>query len=487
MVDNWFCKVGDRQFGPLPMQRIKFMAARGQIDGASLVRCGATGAWLPASQFPGILPPASNGARASPLAPPPAALKTPPPLPGAARQASSVSAEPEAPPIAVPLPAPPVASAPPVVASALPPSSEPAPPLDAAQGPSSALLLTIVGGAAAVVLLAVGVVGAVVYWQYLTTPSVATRLDSDSDNRPSEANPDEAEPDAVDNKPEPVIFLTDEEAVQSIDEWRKTSIRIVSKNSEPKFSLQILGASLGADLVPHEPPVATAPVAKPVRDQVLDLKELGVTRRRTDARGRILDDVEPSQPSSAAPSSAAGSASADAPPKYVFVQLQLVNLDHEQELNYSGWNSETPPPDRPRAVLVDSAGCSCRLLSVSEAPAPGRLSSVNIAAHESVTDLLVFAAPAEPYDYVRLVLPWSTIGGKGYVGYEISRAELSSPRGRLVGTAELPSDAIERGIEELDQSAAGAGATQDAPPINRPPSIEEINRALEAYDKPGER
>jgi hypothetical protein len=55
---GWYIRVGDRQFGPLALDRLAEFAANGRLQRGDLVRRSGTGAWVAAEQIAGLFPPA---------------------------------------------------------------------------------------------------------------------------------------------------------------------------------------------------------------------------------------------------------------------------------------------------------------------------------------------------------------------------------------------------------------------------------------------
>ena len=65
MSEGWFCKIGEKKVGPLSVQQLKTIAARGQLRAEHLVRRGDAGPWVPAGRVKGLFPEKPNGAAAS--------------------------------------------------------------------------------------------------------------------------------------------------------------------------------------------------------------------------------------------------------------------------------------------------------------------------------------------------------------------------------------------------------------------------------------
>jgi hypothetical protein len=76
MSEGWFCKIGDKKIGPLSVQQLKTIAARGQLRAEHLVRRGDAGPWVPAGRVKGLFPEKSSGPEGHPAAAKPAQAKT---------------------------------------------------------------------------------------------------------------------------------------------------------------------------------------------------------------------------------------------------------------------------------------------------------------------------------------------------------------------------------------------------------------------------
>jgi hypothetical protein len=54
MAGEWFCKIADRERGPLSSAQLKSLAAQGELHPQDLVRQGTDGAWVPADRVKGL-------------------------------------------------------------------------------------------------------------------------------------------------------------------------------------------------------------------------------------------------------------------------------------------------------------------------------------------------------------------------------------------------------------------------------------------------
>jgi hypothetical protein len=76
MSEGWFCKIGEKKIGPLSVQQLKTIAARGQLRAEHLVRRGDAGPWVPAGRVKGLFPEKPSAGEGQPAAAKPAQAKT---------------------------------------------------------------------------------------------------------------------------------------------------------------------------------------------------------------------------------------------------------------------------------------------------------------------------------------------------------------------------------------------------------------------------
>ncbi len=61
MSADWFCKIGEKKYGPLNDKQLKTIVAKGQLKPEHLVRQGSAGPWVPAGRIKGLFPPSAAG------------------------------------------------------------------------------------------------------------------------------------------------------------------------------------------------------------------------------------------------------------------------------------------------------------------------------------------------------------------------------------------------------------------------------------------
>ena len=62
MSADWFCKIGEKKYGPLNGQQLKTIVAKGQLKAEHLVRRGSEGPWVPAGRIKGLFPQGGDAA-----------------------------------------------------------------------------------------------------------------------------------------------------------------------------------------------------------------------------------------------------------------------------------------------------------------------------------------------------------------------------------------------------------------------------------------
>ncbi len=502
MSSVWYCKIGDRQYGPLSTEQVERMIQRGQLTPTSLVRRGEGGDWLKVSQVQGRLREdvgASRGGTAVGVAPPKRATPVyaaPPPRPAQLPKAKPLSAEPArpiasvAPPIAAPPAAAPPVSAPPI-SNDVPPFisttvSEPSDTSTAANetaqsGRSAVVPIVIAVCATVCVVSIVGVLG-VIGFLYLGQPSADV---ADADTSASSASSQPAALDAaseLDGDDSDAERLTEDELIRAVTKWYGLRSGVRVKRGDQQVTVRLAEMWLGTD--PEVAPTAFHAVAQNVLsdDVVFDPDELGINGTKS------ADPLGPPQRRASANTSEAVTSPAAAMPKYVFAKVEITNGGRTEALSYASWNSDES------AVLVDSAGKSCRFVPVSELSSPNRLEEIEMEPGESVTDLLAFEVPQGDFRFLRLALPYSAIGMSGKpVGFEVSQESLD-PYASTPAPRTPRADAAQSNDEPAASEPAPAPRPNNdpsAPPRRseeadaataRPPSIEDLNRQIEEFN-----
>ena len=83
-MDQWHYARSGQQFGPVSINDLQQLLARGEITGADFVWKGGMPQWMPAAQVPELLPAAAPGGAQPPPIPMPPMASYAPPVPGVA-------------------------------------------------------------------------------------------------------------------------------------------------------------------------------------------------------------------------------------------------------------------------------------------------------------------------------------------------------------------------------------------------------------------
>lgn len=202
------------------------------------------------------------------------------------------------------------------------------------------------------------------------------------------------------------------------------------------------------------------------------------------------------------------------PAKYLFVEVKIANTS-PKVLKYRGWNAATDV-----GAILATSDAVLPLAPRAATPSSQRQGEVDLAPGQTISDVLVFAAPADSAEPLRLALPQASLfaNSKGFCAVEIPRQLLLSeppptvnnlaggvdpvmgtPRpstGEPLSGADLRKK-IEADTAMLEQEsapakgvaqpAAGPAAMPAAAPAaegmkkeDKPPSIAELNKQFEA-------
>jgi hypothetical protein len=105
--------------------------------------------------------------------------------------------------------------------------------------------------------------------------------------------------------------------------------------------------------------------------------------------------------------------------KLLVLELKVSNRSPQDSLHYAGLNGFVD--ERAAALLVDNLGQRYLPLPAADGAAPRRVAEFDIAPGHSLTDVLIFTAPDESFEFVKLALPNVSIGRSGAVGFLIRR------------------------------------------------------------------
>ncbi len=466
MATQWYCKIGDRQYGPLLLEQLERMAQQGQLTPTSQVRRSDSGQWVAAAQVDGIAFDKPSDSRGLPQAQPLAAGEStsgssPPPRTNSKRRRATP-----------PQPKPPAAPPPPRAATSVAPATPPGPtpvydntPPAAAEpahsaaavyherrsrGSTSTLWLILGGGGLVAVIAAIVVAFALMNQDNGAGDESDTNLAS---AKGTGGVDDGAEQLAENEGAESSSHLAVAQLVASIDHWRapRSTVRI---KKPIQVELRLVSFWIGDDASYSEPTVAAPARIGAADDPVLNPGALGLP---TDSN--TFESEAPTQGDSAK--------NVELPSgKYVLVRVELTNTSEEEALKYVSWNREHDNP----AVLIDSANRVCRLIAANELSAEARLEDVQIAPQSSVVDVLVFETPQDDFDLLRLVLPYAAFGLSKHAGFEI-------PRSMLAASVTRQSD------NSIAKPVESDGPRAPRPPDKSNPSLDPITRGIQELDR----
>jgi hypothetical protein len=198
----------------------------------------------------------------------------------------------------------------------------------------------------------------------------------------------------------------------------------------------------------------------------------------TDEKGTRIDPVLPTASAPPPPDTPGGAALAAAVAssaprgKYVFVDVRVTNGGAIPR-KYNSWNTG----GNVIAILADQRGEPLEFVPPEDTPSITRLLSLHIPAGQSIGDILVFKAPAEPFESLKLLLSPTAFAAAGRnfaldvpVEFLFKRAEGLPPQTALA----------------VDDAAPAEGPARLAPKPadpNAPPSLEDFTRDLEEAKK----
>lgn len=422
MAALWYCKIGDRQYGPLEADQLGTMAQKGKLTPHSLVRRGEDGRWVAASQVQGLRFSGSSLQlpKAKPLPP------TPPPKPPTAPPVASI----------------PVATAvAPAAATPVPAAAQPAAPAydsadlvdDQEKRLSKSAVVLIVAGFACVLLVTVGVVvGMQFFGDDSKDEAVASSGEDDKGERTQEDDPelvsletaadDPSTKPAVDKVPAKPKDPLRGYKVLKWAEWRGVRLPGVAAITLTAVgldenSLAATGAASGVDEVLNEQALGLDPSKRPNTN-------IGRPTREDDLADAAADQ-----------------------PDRVFIRVQVTNLAPDS-MTYVSFNGADA------AVLADSNGDLCRLLPPAETPEATRIDTQVLPPGESVSDLLIFEAPKGEFESLRVLVPLTAVGKANYLGFTITAEQL----GFADPAPEPASDADDADDVAAKKPSGGTGA-----------------------------
>jgi hypothetical protein len=508
--EPWYCGVDGEQYGPYTWEQMLAMGAEGRLVPETFVRRESDRQWYSAAQIPGLLgrttpawavPPGTAAAPApstsvavASVKPAPAssssisvgpAARNPPSVPvgtvpvrtvprgtvpvGTAAARTPTTIEPPAIVVAAPKTALLAGTTPPAMSA--PSTADPS--TDAANQPKSPWLLAgiLAGTALVILMLGAGIVAAI-WWQPNDAPVASAQGVAD------------------------VELASDEEANPAGEQSVAVELTTAQANAaiQPSRSQKLSSRDLAAakKSIAQQARWTDAQRFGRYRAGKVDLLLVGIWLAADDA-GTWVEPVLPDRASSAA-------GTADEA-KYVFVELRLFNSGTVPQ-KFASWN-EAGPMD---VVLAHEDGTILPLVPVAHTPNARRLAETRILPGEAIHDLVVFEAPAAPFEKLKLVLAKSALANslKGHLALEVPVEYLFRRPGRSsappavsapITARQMPADPGETGLSEPPAITASITSANDSggePPSEPaasakkkgPPSKEELNKLFEEFDKP---
>ena len=423
MKNHWYCHVEGQDYGPFTWEQLRAMAAEGRIVTNSSVRRDIDQQWFQAAQVPGLLPkPQSavkkNGAGASAIGKSPAATRNSDsglmaPVGGDPSKSSAAIKRPKkvashssgnipvgsvpvgSMPVGKPVAAPPVVvkvapsgvavvqAAPAFnfsVATASPPAKADEQPEPAKKGSSPLLVVGILGGVVALVAL-IGV-GVLIYslTRSLTTPEdqVASALEQEM-----QGALEEMAKDLQKNPP------------SNINPQGSADLQPITQ--ELQQALAEVGGNLRSGSPTSTPATAPDAIAKVLKSipasswkDVTQLRAIELNKLKLSVASAWLAADE--MGTRVDPASGVGA-------KYVFIQLRVTNVAPVVR-KYNSWNVAGGTS----VALADQTDSVLSLVAPASTPTAGRLTAVDLQPGQNVIDTLVFTAPANSVEVLRLAL-----------------------------------------------------------------------------------
>lgn len=344
----------------------------------------------------------------------------------------------------------------------------------------SPLIVGAMLGGVALVLVAVGV--GVVAWQKWQSDDARAALAAKAAAKPADETPaiSDAELDAIlgpIKPPDPApraapvkptaAASPTETAVAAADTATSDPAASTTAPADPKTEAARKLVAAQTKWIPIEGVVIKS------RDIQVEVAQIWLA---TDAKGTRIDPVLPSAtPAPAATGPIAQAIASSAGKKYIFVDIRVTNGGAIPR-KYTSWNSG----GNITAILAETSGEPLRLVPAEETPSVPRLQTMHIRAGEMIGDVLVFEAPEEPFESLKLLLSQGAFatGGRSFalevpVEFLFKRAEGLPPQVTLAADDAAPAEG---------EAAEGKAAPKPVDP-NAPPSLEDFTKQLEQDKK----
>lgn len=424
MASQFYCRTPQGEFGPYSSAELNQFCREQRLLPEHHVRQGAEGRWVLAGQIPGLFPTGAPPAQPT-VAQPPVAVATPvsvtpvsptSAVPMGVAVGSVPAGVPVAPVYASPVAAPAVPAGFPVIVTSQPAAPQPGSEQKPVRRSKDQTALYVTVGLAVCLVLLVGVGAA--YGLGLFNFKSSQKVIAASDEGSQEESAD-----------------TDSESEPDADKDAGTERK--SQAPPPK----------------SEPPAKPDQQGKPTKAQEKIIYEVTANRGWLDTSSvksvtsgsvKIMIAAawfsgEPASnspaPSKDSSEDEAASPKASPKPRYVCIEVSLENAKGPGVVGYKSWNGAGKKPEETTALLLDSEGRICPLVSREKAPEAGRRRVEELALGQTISDVLVFEAPAGDFDYLRIALPYAALGRTGAVGFHVPRDKVALKKADLAAAA----------------------------------------------------
>jgi HEAT repeat protein len=111
--------------------------------------------------------------------------------------------------------------------------------------------------------------------------------------------------------------------------------------------------------------------------------------------------------------------------KLLAIKVRIENSSDSRRLEYTGWGTAEPPSGGEGPRLTDENGTSYQLVLFSSGQrVAGQVLKDSIGPRRTLSDLLVFDAPADEAAMLKLELPARNFGGSGKLGFKLPRSAI---------------------------------------------------------------
>jgi hypothetical protein len=495
MAAQWYCLIGQQQYGPFTSEQIRQLVQQGQLQQEHFVRTETDTRWTSAGDLPGLFPP-------------PQAAPNPPSVPSVTTKPKKKTVVP-----AVSIPAPPTAQAPAAVPFATPMATPPS-------------AIPVAAPIAAAPIAAAPIAAAPVAAAPVAAAPIAAAPIAAARPVPAPAGPAQART-APAARPIPLTPIVPPVAApgaargSSGEQGSATPKRRRRKNSQlvvgglgAALVLLIVVAVVVLNRVPSQGPdqrPGTALFKDPGGDPEIETPMvMAAASEPTEIADPVLASVTAAgQPGSEAKSAGlppvtkwlgaarqkgglrevvrlgVGNAwrdSADGQPDVLNVEIQITNLSPDKPLEFSSWRPDVQPRAELRAVMVDDEDT---LLPASPPRTAARRPAAvrRIAPGQSETEQLSFLVPERESKQFRLALPYAALGQVGYLGFELP---VQMIRGRPPGEEQVATEEPPTITPETLLPAAGDAPEMEEEEIEqeREEAIPDIRKLIEDEERP---